>query len=312
MSLRIAYFGQAPFGRDCLDRLVEAGHSIVAVYTPPEGSRPDPTAARAAELGLPLLRHRYFRRRTGPESFEPIPRILEQYRALDAELNVLAFVTAILPPEIVQQPPQRSLCFHPSLLPRYRGGSALAWQVILGETESGVTVFQPDEGVDTGPIVVQKGGVTLDETTTAGSLYFDHLYPLGVEAVVEAVEAVADGRARPRPQDESRASHQGLVDDGVARLDFAREARELDRLVRGCDPQPGAFALRDGEPLRLFDGRLLPGAVDAEPGSVLGIEDGRLLVAARGGRLAAGRLRLGAGRKQPAAEAGVAAGERLA
>jgi methionyl-tRNA formyltransferase len=311
MGLRIALFGQAAFGRDVLAGLIEAGHEIAAVYAPPEGARPDPLAELARERGLPLLRHRRFRRKRAA-GFEADPEILAEYRGLRAELNVLAYVTAILPPEIVGAPMRRSLCFHPSLLPRFRGGSALAWQIILGEKVSGVTVFEPDAGVDTGPIVVQRGGVPILDTDTAGSLYFDKLYPLGVAAMLEAVAAVADGSARPVAQDEARASFQGLLGEAEARIDWARPAAELDRLVRGCDPQPGAWASLDGEPLRLFDGRLLAGAPGALPGTLLGFEGGRLVVAARDGRLAAGRVRRGAGPKQPAVEAGLAAGARLA
>jgi len=239
MSLKLALFGQAPFGRDVLQRLQTDGHEIVAVYAPPEGGRPDPLAEAAALQGLPLLRHARFRRKG-----EAIPELVDEHRALGAELNVLAFVTVILPSEIVDGPPHASLCFHPSLLPRFRGGNALAWQIIAGERESGVTVFRPDAGVDTGPIVVQKGGVAIREDDTAASLYFDRLYPLGVEAIAEAVAAIDAGTAKFTPQDESRATHQGLVDDAVARIDWSRDAAVLDRLIRGCDPQPGALAMR--------------------------------------------------------------------
>jgi methionyl-tRNA formyltransferase len=306
MPLRIALFGQAAFGKDVLVRLLEAGHPVVGVYVPPDEGRPDPLAAEAAARGLRLLRHKRFRK-----AGAALPELVAEHRALGAELNVLAFVTTILPTEIVDAPRHRSLCFHPSLLPRFRGGSALAWQIILGERESGVTVFQPDAGTDTGPIVVQKGGVPIEDTDTAGSLYFDKLYPLGVEAISQAVAEVAAGRARLAPQDESRATHQGLATEEVARIDWTREARDLDRLIRGCDPQPGAHALLRGEKLRLFDGRLLPGASDAAPGSVLGLEQGRLVLAARGGRLGVGRVRLGEGKKMAASEAGLEAGERL-
>jgi methionyl-tRNA formyltransferase len=154
MPVKIAFFGQAPFAKDILVRLLDAGHEIVGVYTPPEGRRPDPLAEEAAGHGLRLLRHRYFRRRGG----EAIESRVKEHAELGAELNVLAYVTAIIPPEIVDAPVHRSLCFHPSLLPRFRGGNAIPWQIILGEPETGVTVFQPDAGVDTGPIAVQKGG----------------------------------------------------------------------------------------------------------------------------------------------------------
>jgi methionyl-tRNA formyltransferase len=306
MPLRVAIFGQAAFGRDVLARLAEAGHEIVGVHVPPDRGRPDPLAEEAERRGLPLFRHVRYRRRS-----EAIPELVEEVRALGADLHVMPYTTVILPAEIVEAPRLGSLCFHPSLLPRYRGGSAIPWQIILGETETGVTVFRPDAGVDTGPVVVQRGGVPIADTDTAATLYFEKLYPLGIEAIVEAVAGVAAGTARATPQDESRASFQGLVDDAVARIDWSRPAREIDRLIRGCDPQPGAHAGLGGERVRLFDSRLLPGGPTGPAGVVLGLEEGRLLLAAVDGRLSVGRVRRGEGRKVQAPEAGLAAGERL-
>jgi methionyl-tRNA formyltransferase len=312
MTLRIALFGQAAFGRDVLVRLLDAGHDVVAAYAPPEAARPDPLASEAAARGVPVLRHARFRQRG-----QAIPERVAEHAALGADLNVLAYVTAILPVEIVDAPPRRSLCFHPSLLPRFRGGAALAWQIMLGERESGVTVFQPDAGVDTGPIVIQKGGVLIEDRDTAGSLYFQKLYPLGVAAVIEAVERVDRGTAELRPQDESQASFQGLVDDAAARLDFARPAQELDRWIRGCDPQPGAHARLVGVSgagetrLRFFDAWLVRESVAAPPGTVVSVEGGRMGVAARGGLVSVGRVRVGDGPKQPPDEAGIRAGQKL-
>jgi methionyl-tRNA formyltransferase len=310
MTLKLVLFGQAAFGKDVLERLLADGHEIVGVYTPPEAGRPDPLAESARGRGLRLFQYKHFRRRSGA-GFEPIPRVLEEYRRLAPDLNVLAFVTAILPPEMVDHPARRSLCFHPSLLPRFRGGHALAWQIMLGERESGVSVFRPDAGVDTGPLVVQKGGVAIEDGDSAGSLYFQKLYPLGVEALAEAVRLVDSGGARFLPQDEARASFQGLVGEAESRIDWRRPAAELDRQIRGCDPQPGAWATRGGLRVRLFDGRLQPGPPGAPPGSVLGLEQGRLLLAAQGGRLAVGKLRVGEGAKVAAPEAGLTPGERL-
>jgi methionyl-tRNA formyltransferase len=306
MSLRIALFGQAPFGRDVLTGLADAGHELVGVYAPPEKGRPDPMAAEAEARGLPLFRHRRFRRKGAA-----IPELVAEHAGLGAELNVLAYVTVILPVEIVDAPKHRSLCFHPSLLPKYRGGSAIPWQIILGERESGVTVFQPDEGVDTGPIVVQKGGVAIGPTATAASLYYDHLYALGVEAILEAVAAVDAGTATYTPQSEEGASHQGLVDDEVARIDWSRPVEELDRLARGCDPSPGAHTRLGERVVRLFDVTRSDGPAEAEPGTVLAGDDGALRVAAVGGVLRVGRMRVDDGKKGPAAESGVGPGDRL-
>ena len=305
MALRVAFFGQAPFGRDALVRVLDAGHEVVAVYAPPEGARPDPLAEEAKERGLRLIRHKRFRSKGAA-----IPELVAEHRSLGADLNLLAFVTVILPPEIVDAPKHGSLCFHPSLLPKFRGGNALAWQILHGETEAGVTVFRPDEGVDTGPILVQKGPVPIAPTDTAASLYFDTLYPLGLDAIDEAVAAVAGGNPKFRDQPEAGASHQGLVDDETARLDFARPAAELDRWIRGCDPQPGAWAELEGEPVRLFGARLEP-ARGGEPGEVLASDDGRLRIAAPGGTLAIEKVRRGSGKKAAASEAGIAVGARL-
>ena len=303
---RIAIFGQGPFGKDVMLRLLEAGHEIAAVYVPPDKGRPDALAAEAGARGLRLLRYARLRRQG-----EAIPELVAEYRGFGAELNLMPFTTVILPPEIVDAPPLGSLCFHPSLLPRFRGGSAIAWQLILGERESGVTVFRPDAGVDTGPIVVQKGGVPIAASDTAASLYFDRLYPLGLEAIAEAVKAVDEGRAVLRPQDESRATFQGLVDDTVARIDWAQDAASIDRLIRGCDPQPGAHARHGEVSVRLFDARLLPGSAAQASGTILEREGDGLVIAAGGGRILIGRARLGDGKKVAAAQSGLAPADRL-
>ena len=293
MALRIAYFGQAAFGRDVLVRLIEAGHEIAGVYAPPPGARPDPLAEEAEKRGLRLLRPKTLRQKGAA-----IAERVAEHAELRADLNVLAFVTIILPPEIVDAPRHGSLCFHPSLLPKYRGGNALAWQILLGEAETGVTVFRPDAGVDTGPIVVQRSGVAIEPHHTAASLYFEKLYTLGVDAMVEAVELVASGRARPAPQDERRASFQGLVTDEVARLDWSKSAVELDRWIRGCDPNPGAHAQWRGETVRLFGGRLASREESgAAPGAVLAVSKDALRLAARGGVLEVAKLKIGAGAK---------------
>ena len=309
MALRIALFGQAAFGKDTLDLLRAKGHEVVGVFAPPEGSRPDVLAERATELGIPLVRRRYYRKKTG----EAIPAALEAYKALDADLNVLASVQVFLPSELVDAPKHKSICFHPSLLPKYRGGAAMQWQIIDGVEETGVSIFVPDVGADTGPIALQKGGVKIGPTETTASLFFDKLHPLGVKAIVEAVELIAAGTARPVTQDETVATHQGLVDDEIAAVDLSRSAVEIDRLVRGCDPQPGAFLRFGGKPLRLYDATLEAGE-EGEPGEILSVDASGLRLALRGGVLRVGRVRADMG-KEPAAafveRAGLGSGDRI-
>jgi methionyl-tRNA formyltransferase len=307
--MRVALFGQAPLAVDVLDRLLADGHEIAAVYAPPDTGRPDALAERTQTAGVRLLRRRYFQKKSG----EPIAAALDEFRDLSAELNVLASMTSFLPSAITDAPPHRSVCFHPSLLPRYRGGNAMQWQIILGEQQSGVTVFVPDEGVDTGPIVVQKGGIPIDATDTTGSLFFKKLYPLGVEALVEAVTLIAAGRAQLTAQDESLATHQGLVDDATAAVRLGVGVEDVSRLVRGCDPQPGAFVRVRGERLRLYDASAEPG--EGEPGTIVSLDDQGIGIALGDGILRCGRVRADAG-KEPAkvwaARTGITVGDTLA
>jgi methionyl-tRNA formyltransferase len=306
MGLRIAIFGQARFGREVTERLADAGHEVVGVYAPPKGERLDPLTALAGERGWKLLCYERFRRQG-----RAIPELVDEYRSLDAELNVMPFTTVILPSEIVDHPKHGSLCFHPSLLPAFRGGAALAWQIILGATESGVTVFRADAGVDEGPIAVQKRGVAITSSDTTASLYFDKLYPLGVEAMIEAVNGVADGTASFTAQGEDGASFHGLVTDDVARIDWSRPTEEIDRLIRGCTPGPGAIASHGGDIVRLFGSRLLDGDSDAPAGTVLGSEGDELVIAAGRGCIAVSKVRRSDGKKVAAAGAGLGLGVRL-
>jgi len=310
MPLRIALFGQAPLAVDCVDRLLDDGHELVAVYAPPDGARPDALAAHAKERGVNVIQRRFFQKRDG----SPIPKALESYRELDVELNVLASMTSFLPRAITDAPSRGSICFHPSLLPRFRGGNAMQWQIIDGEPEAGVSIFVPDEGVDTGPVIVQRGDVRIDPTDTTGSLFFKKLYPLGVECIVEAVRAIDGGHANPQKQDASAATHQGLVDDGIAAVDFSRPAAVVDRLVRGCDPQPGAHVRCKGALLRLYDVALEPAEQGGEPGAIVDISADGLRIALDGGTLRVGRVRADAGKEAAAdfaARAGLAAGDVL-
>jgi methionyl-tRNA formyltransferase len=146
--VRIVLIGQAAFAEKALEALHAHGQEIVHVFAPPEiaGARPDPLKTKALELGLPLSQPTSFR---GEHEFE-------QIRALGADLAIMAFVTLIVPERILYAPRFKTICFHPSLLPRHRGASAINWAIIEGDAETGVTWFWPDRGIDTGPILIQR------------------------------------------------------------------------------------------------------------------------------------------------------------
>ena len=146
--MRIALLGQAAFAEKALAALVDHGDEIVHVFAPPDppAGKPDALAAKARAMGLPLSQ---------PKSFKN-DAAFEQFKALDADLAILAFVTLIVPERILYAPRYKSICFHPSLLPRHRGASGINWAIIPGDAETGVTWFWPDKGIDTGPILIQK------------------------------------------------------------------------------------------------------------------------------------------------------------
>lgn len=291
--MRIVLIGQAAFAEQVLDGL-RARHDVVAAYAPPDaGGRPDPFVARARALAIPVHQHR---------SLKPA-EIAREVAGYGADLGVLAYVTQIVPPAMFEAPRLGSICFHPSLLPRYRGGSAIPWQIIRGETRTGVSVFWVDPGIDTGPLLLQKAA-TIRPDDTAATLYYDTLFPLGVETVLESVELIADGTAPRVPQDELQASYDPLCRDEHAAIDWSRPVDEVYNLIRGCDPQPGAFVRVGAEIVRCHDARRAEAAA-ADPGTITAIDEQGVTVAAAGGAIRIGRLRVGA-KKLPAAEAAAA------
>ena len=302
--MRVLLVGQAAFAEQVLSRFEEAGDGITAVVCPPDaGSKPDPLKAAAVARGIPVHQFRSLK----------LPEARRAFEEAAADLAVLAYVTQIVPEPLLGIPRLTSICFHPSLLPRYRGGSAIAWQLIRGETRTGVTVFWPDAGIDTGPILLQREAA-VGPDDTAGTLYYRTLFPLGVQTVLDAVALVRSGRAPRLPQDEARASYDPLCRDQHAAIDWTRPAGEVHDLIRGCDPQPGAHTTWRGSRLRLYEPHRVEGPADALPGTVVAIGPEGLSIAASGGAVRSARARDG-GQKGPAAEIartlGVGPGARL-
>lgn len=284
-ALRIALLGQAAFAEKALEALVKHGDEIVRVFAPPDppAGRADPLKVKALELGLPLSQ---------PGSFKKDPAAFEHFKALNADLAILAFVTIIVPEPILYLPRHKSICFHPSLLPRRRGASAINWAIIKGDRETGVSWFWPDAGIDTGPILIQKR-VPIAEGDTTGSIYFNKLFPLGIETMIEAVDLIEAGKAPALVQDESQATYEPPCRDEHAKIDFARTAREVFNLVRGCDPQPGAYAELNGKRVRLYDAALEATPANGAPGTIVTIAADAMRIALGGGaQLAVKRARI--------------------
>ena len=215
--MRIVLIGQAAFGEKVLQTLAERGEDIVGVYTSPDiPERTNPLKQSALQLNVPVFQ---------PERMRA-PEVFAEYTKLNPDLNVMAFVTSIIPESILNYPRLGTIQYHPSLLPRYRGGSAINWAIINGETRTGITIFWPDKGIDTGPILLQKE-TEISPDDTVGSLYFNQLFPLGIEAIVESIELIKQGVAPRIPQDESQATYEGLCTEKESVINWLQPATRI-------------------------------------------------------------------------------------
>jgi methionyl-tRNA formyltransferase len=292
--MKIALIGQAAFGKSVLEVIAAAGKDeITGVFAPPdrEGRPRDPLAEAAEAVGVPLFQFRRLRDEAAISQFEEVT----------PDLCVMAFVTDFVPMEMINRPARGTIQYHPSLLPLHRGPSSINWPIAMGETETGLTIFWPDEGLDTGPVLLQKK-TNISADDTLGSVYFQRLYPMGVDAMVEAIDMVRDGNAPRIVQDESQATYEGWFKAKEAAIDWTKPGREIYNLIRGSDPHPGANTTIEGARISFFDASFAEGEVSEASGSVISIGEKAMPVAASGGVLTIGRVRTSAGGKIPAAE----------
>ena len=291
--MRIVVIGQAPFGSKVLEGLVEKGDEIAAVYTPPDrpGGRLDPLKEAAVSRDIPVFQ---------PAAYKD-GVIFTEYEKLKPDLTVLAFVTDIIPARFFDVAANGAICYHPSILPRHRGASAINWAIMMGDDRTGLTIFWPDGGIDTGPILLQKE-VDITPEATTGSLYFDHLFPIGVEAVLESVELIREGRAPKITQSEEGATYEPPCDDRVAEIEWGKTGREVYNHVRGCDPQPGSFSFLKGEKIRFYGAAFIPDSGNEPPGTVQQVDREGIRVAISGGSLLVSKVRAETGGKVQASE----------
>jgi methionyl-tRNA formyltransferase len=304
--MRIAIIGQQDFGKAVLEAFLARGDQVGAVFCAPEkeGARPDALRAAAQEKGLKVHQ---FKSLKAPEAAQAM-------KEANAEIGIMAFVLQFAPQDFVKVPRHGTIQYHPSLLPKYRGPSSINWPISRGETETGLTIFRPTDGLDEGAVILQKK-TPIGENDTLGNVYFERLFPMGVQAMLEAADLVVAGKHREVVQDESQATYEGWFREAEARIHWHHHVDSIHDLIRGADPAPGAWTTLGGQKLQLYDSRKERtrtfGAVRGKIGEVLGVEDGRLVIAAQGGRIRAGKVKLGDGKKVAAAEAGIPAGQIL-
>jgi len=304
--MKIAIIGQQDFGKAVLEAFLKRGDTVGAVFCAPEKEGAKPDALRVAAEGAGLKVHQFKSLRA--------PEAVAAMQAADADLGVMAFVLQFAPQEFVNIPKHGTIQFHPSLLPKYRGPSSINWPIAMGETETGLTIFRPTDGLDEGAIILQVK-TPVSEDDTLGTVYFNRLFGMGVTAMLEAADLVVSGKQSEVVQDEAQASYEGWFRDAEAKINWANHARVIHNLIRSSDPAPGAWTTFGGTKLQLFDSRKelvrTFGAVKGKIGEVVEVGNGRMVIAAQGGRIDVGKARLGDGKKVAADAVGIPLGTIL-
>jgi methionyl-tRNA formyltransferase len=308
--VRVAIIGQQDFGKAVLEAFVNRGDTIAGVFCAPEkaGAKSDPLRVAAEQAGIPL-------RQLASLKTQEASDVL---RSLDVDLGIMAYVLQFVPQDFAHIPRHGMIQYHPSLLPRYRGPSSINWPIIRGDTRTGLTIFRPTDGLDEGPVILQRE-IPIGADDTLGTIYFNHLFPMGISALQEAADLVLSRRAQETVQDESQASYEGWCRAAEARINWHNHVDLTYNLIRGCNPAPGAWTTLNGKKLQLFDARKHPvrtfSQVKGGIGAIAAISDKGIFVTAQGGHIEVLMLRFDDGKKLPAsqfcAEAGLSVGTVL-
>jgi methionyl-tRNA formyltransferase len=301
--MRIVIIGQQDFGKAVLEAMIARGDTVAGVFCAAEqpGAKPDQLRAAAEQRHVPV--HQLASLKT-----EEARTLL---RALDVELGVMAYVLQFVPQAFATVPTHGMIQYHPSLLPRYRGPSSINWPIIRGDERTGLTIFRPTDGLDEGPVILQKE-TPIGPDDTLGSVYFDRLFPMGVKALQEAADLIIGGQAREIAQDESQASYLGWCRTAEARINWHNHIDLVYNLIRGCNPAPGAWTTYGGRKLHVFDARKHSARtfsqVKGRIGAVTAIDGQSVFVAVQGGQIELIRVRYDSGKKMPASQFGAEAG----
>jgi methionyl-tRNA formyltransferase len=296
-DFRIVITGQEAFGKSVLEKLLENGENVVGLFCPPdkEGRPVDAAKALAAEKGIEVFQ---FKRMRSDEA-------IEAFKGLNADLGVMAFVTDIVPMDILNAPTQGTIQYHPSLLPKHRGPSSINWPIIQGETKTGLSIFWPDDGLDTGPILLQKE-IPIGPDDTLGTIYFNGLFGMGIDAMAESVQLVKEGNAPRIVQDESEKTYEGWCKAEDAVIDWGCSIDDVYNLVRGADPSPGAGTTLGGNGIQFYNCSKSVEAHEHVPGTIVSVSDEGMSIAADGGLLNVTRVRPAGSGKQTAHEWAIA------
>ncbi len=296
--LNVVFMGTPGFAVPSLEALVDAGYRVKAVVTQPDrprgrGRKPGapPVKAAAIELGLEVLQ---------PERVSE-PAFAAEIMARNPDVIVVVAFGQLLTGALLKSAPMGALNIHASLLPRYRGAAPINWAVINGETRTGLSAMRLDEGMDTGPVLLQEE-VQIEPSDTAGTLH-DRLASKSGQFIIRTLDGLGKGSLREHPQDDSLAIYAPKIDPSVRRIRWSEPAERICALIRGLDPAPGALTTLEGRDLKLFSPvSRVEGIKGAEPGAVTFCASGLLEVAAGQGAVCIGSLQLAGKKRLPVGE----------
>ena len=301
--MRIVVHGQQAFGEAVLEKLLQHKEDVVAVCTAPdkEGRPVDPLKKLALENNIPVHQ---------PASWKT-PEAVDLMKSFDADICMMAYVLLFVPQPVLDAPRLGSFQYHPSVLPMHRGPSSINWPIAMGSDKTGLTIFWPDEGLDEGPVLMQKH-CDIGPDETLGDVYFKKLFPMGVDAMIESLALVKKGEAPRIEQDLSAGSYESWFGKKEAKIDWSKSNSEIYNIIRAGNPQPGAWALRGEQEVKMFD--VTVGSESGDAGQILSVDDNGFTVACGQGSITVTRVRASEGKVgagEYASSSGLAAGDKL-
>lgn len=297
--MKIVFMGTPDFSVGILEALLQAGHEVTAVVT-----QPDKQKGRGKGISMPPVKAYVQKNHPQIPVFQPAKiKAAESVAALaafSADVFVVAAFGQILSKEILEMPRLGCVNVHASLLPKYRGAAPIQWSIIDGETETGITIMQMNEGMDTGDILSQSAvPIAADET---GDSLFEKLCREGAALCVTTLAELAQGSLTPVPQDSTKATYARRLEKSLGHLKFGRPAAELERLVRGLNSWPGAYSYYHGKVLKIWKAEVRTGEPSGLPGTIHSVEKDAMLINTGGGLLAVLEMQLEGKKRLPARE----------
>ncbi len=293
--MKVIFMGTPDFAVGTLEAIIESGHEVTLVVTQPDKPKGRGKAMQFTPVKECAVAHNI-------PVFQPIkirePECIEELRKYEADIIIVVAFGQILPKEILEMPKYGCFNVHASLLPKYRGAAPIQWVIIDGEKESGVTIMQMNEGLDTGDMLL-KVVVPIEADETGGS-YHDKLSAAGANLCVEAMKQAEAGTLQPEKQDDSLSCYAKMLNKKLGEIDWSKEAVAIERLVRGLNPWPSAYSHLHGKTIKIWSADVLNTEYEGEPGQVVEITKDALIIRTGSGALAVKELQL-EGKKRMAA-----------